>query len=285
VPSSGAEDLEAVRLAAKADAAIVCVGFNAMTESEGFDRPFELPKDQVELLKSVAKVNGKTIVVVIAGGNVAMTGWIEDVAGLLHAWYPGQEGGTAIAEILFGDVNPSGKLPVTFEKSWEDNATYNSYHAKDNRLPYVEGVFLGYRHFDAKKIAPLFPFGYGLSYTTFEYKNLKVTPASSAINPKIGVEFEIMNTGARDGAEIAQVYVKEVNPTVARPDKELKAFEKVWLRPGETKKVSLDLDYGAFAYYDTGKGKWAVNPGKFEITVGSSSRLIRFYQQVVTLSR
>jgi beta-glucosidase len=213
-----------------------------------------------------------------------MSGWLSGVAGLLHTWYPGQEGGTAIAEILFGDVNPSGKLPASFEKRWEDNATFNSYHAKEKKLPYTEGVFVGYRHFDAKNIEPLYPFGFGLSYTTFEYKNLKVTPSSSAANPKVTVEFEVVNTGARAGAEVAQVYVGEVGPALPRPVKELKGFEKVSLQPGESKKVSIILNKQAFAYYDVGNKRWSVKPGSFLISVGSSSRLIRFSQQV-TLSK
>jgi len=278
---SESKDSEALRLAAKADVAVVCVGFNPTTEGEGFDRPFELSKDQEEFLKSVASVNKKTIVVLIAGGNVAMSGWIDDVGGLLHAWYPGQEGGTAIGEILFGDVNPSGKLPATFEKKWEDNPTYSSYYAREKKLAYTEGVFVGYRHYDKKNVDPLYPFGYGLSYTTFQYRNLKVTPSASATDPKIKVTFEIVNTGGRGGAEVAQVYVGEQNPAVPRPVRELKGFEKVWLKPGESKTVSIDLDKSAFAYYDVGRKEWVVKPGKFDVSVGSSSRLIRFSQQVM----
>lgn len=275
------KESEAAKLAALCDVAIVCVGFNPTTEGEGFDRPFELPKEQEELIREVSRANKKTIVVLTSGGNVSMSGWLSDVAGLLHTWYPGQEGGTAIAEILFGDVNPSGKLPASFEKRWEDNATFNSYYAKDKKLAYTEGVFVGYRHFDAKNIEPLYPFGFGLSYTTFEYKNLKVTPGSSATNPKVSVEFEVVNTGARAGAEVAQVYVGEVSPGLPRPVKELKGFEKVWLKAGESEKVSITLDKQAFEYYDVGNKRWSAKPGSFLISVGSSSRLIRVSQQVV----
>ncbi|HTY39178.1 MAG TPA: glycoside hydrolase family 3 C-terminal domain-containing protein [Bacteroidota bacterium] len=271
---------EAVKVAALSDAAIVCVGFNSSSEGEGFDRPFDLPNEQVELIRAVAGVNKRTIVVLTAGGNVGMTGWLNDVAGLLHVWYPGQEGGTAVAEILFGDVNPSGHLPATFEKRWEDNATFNSYYAKDKHLEYTEGVFVGYRHFDSKNIEPLFPFGFGLSYTTFEYKNLHVTPSASASDPKIQVEFEITNTGERTGSEVAQVYVGEMNPSLPRPPKELKGFEKVSLKAGESTKVSVSLDKNAFAYYDVAGKRWAINPGRFLVSVGSSSRLIRFSQAV-----
>jgi beta-glucosidase len=275
------KESEAAKLAATCDVAVVCVGFNSTTEGEGFDRPFGLPKEQEDLIAEVSRANKKTIVVLTAGGNVSMSGWLSGVAGLLHTWYPGQEGGTAIAEILFGDVNPSGKLPASFEKRWEDNATFNSYYAKDRKLAYSEGVFMGYRHFDAKNIEPLFPFGFGLSYTTFEYKNLKVTPSSGAVNPKVTVEFEVVNTGTRAGAEVAQVYVGEMNPGLPRPVKELKGFEKVSLKPGESTKVSIALDKQAFAYYDAGKNQWAVKPGSFRVSVGSSSKLIRFSEQVV----
>ncbi len=277
------KDAEAVRLAARSDVAVVCVGFDATTEGEGFDRTFALSKKQQELIKEVAKVNGKTIVVLTAGGNVAMSDWLDDVSGLLHAWYPGQEGGTALAEILFGDVSPSGKLPATFEKRWEDNAVFNSYSAVDKKIAFKEGVFVGYRHFDAKNIEPRFPFGYGLSYTTFDYKNLMVTPTSIAQEPKVSVEFEVTNSGGREGAEVAQIYVGELDPGVARPVKELKGFEKIWLKPGETKKVSVVLGKDAFAYYDVGKKQWSVKPGKFEISVASSSRLVRCSKQI-TLS-
>jgi beta-glucosidase len=279
--TSDPRESDALRLASTCDVAVLCMGFNATTEGEGFDRTFALPKEQEDLIKSVAAVNKKTIVILTAGGNVAMMGWVSDVAGLLHAWYPGQEGGTAIAEILFGDVNPSGKLPASFEKRWEDNATFGSYYAKDKKLQYTEGLFVGYRHFDSKNIEPLFPFGFGLSYTTFEFRNLKVTPNAHVNDPKVHVEFDVVNTGSRPGAEVAQVYVGEVSPSVPRPVKELKGFEKVWLNPGASTRVSLNLDKNAFAYYDVlGKG-WKVNPGTFLISVGSSSKLIRFSQQVV----
>lgn len=280
---SESKDSDALCLAAKAEVAVVCMGFNPTSEGEGFDRSFGLSKDQEDLLKSVVSVNKKTIVVLIAGGNVAMSGWIDDVAGLLHAWYPGQEGGTAIGEILFGDVNPSGRLPATFEKKWEDNPTYSSYYARDKKLAYTEGVFVGYRHYDKNKVEPLYPFGYGLSYTTFEYKNLNVTPSSSATDPKVRVTFEVENTGGREGAEVAQIYVGEQNPAVPRPLKELKGFEKIWLKPAQAKTVSVDLDKSSFAYYDVGKKQWVVKPGKFDISVGSSSRLIRFSQSVTLL--
>ncbi len=165
-------------LAAKADVAIVCVGFEPALEGEGFDRTFSLPSGQDELIREIASVNKNTIVVLTAGGNVNMSPWLDRVAGLIHAWYPGQEGGTALAQILFGAYSPSGKLPVSFERRWEDNVAYSSYYPPlgEKRVQYSEGVFLGYRHFDRSNTKPLFPFGFGLSYTTFAYSNLSVTP-------------------------------------------------------------------------------------------------------------
>jgi beta-glucosidase len=279
---TGQKEAEAVRIAAKSDVAVVCVGFNAETEGEGFDRSFELPQEQVELIREVAKVNKRTIVALTAGGNVAMTGWLDDVGALIHTWYPGQEGGTALAEILFGDVNPSGKLPVSFEKRWEDNATFNSYYDADGdkKVAYKESVFLGYRHFDTDNVEPLFPFGFGLSYTTFEYKNLKATPDGPRNSGHFVVTFDVTNTGARSGAEIAQVYVHEVRPSVPRPVRELKGFDKVWLRPGETKQVKVELEKSAFSFYDPSKKSWVADPGTYQILVGGSSRDIRLQGEV-----
>ena len=274
------QESEAVRIASRTDVAIVCLGFNSVTEGEGFDRPFELPKEQEELLSSVLGANKNTIVILTAGGSVATKSWIGDVAGLLHGWYPGQEGGTAMAEILFGDVNPSGRLPVTFEKQWEDNATVHSYYDSLKRVEYSEGVFLGYRHFDSKNIEPLYPFGYGLSYTTFAYENLTVSTENGPGSPALKVNFVVTNTGSRRGAEVAQVYVTELSPRLPRPPQELKAFDKIWLNPGESKTVTLRLGREAFCSYDASKSGWSFNPGKFDIRVGSSSRLIRFKQTV-----
>jgi beta-glucosidase len=265
---------ESIKLAARSDVAVVCVGFNATTEGEGFDRNFALSKEQEELIKEVAKVNSKTIVVLTAGGNVEMTAWLNNIAGLLHAWYPGQEGGTALAEILFGDVNPSGKLPATFEKRWEDNASFNSYYAKDKKIDFKEGVFVGYRHFDVKNIEPQFPFGFGLSYTTFTYKNLHISYRSMGKNPKVMVSVDITNTGSRSGAEIAQLYVEPPRPPLPRPVKELKGFEKIWLNPGETKTATFELTGSAFAFYDVPNKQWTAAPGAYEILIGSSSRNI-----------
>jgi len=264
-------------LAAKADAAIVCVGFNAKNEGEDSDRRFALPGGQDELIRQVSSVNKNTIVVITAGGNVDMTPWIDNVSGVIHAWYPGQEGGTALAQLLFGEFSPSGKLPVSFERRWEDNATYHSYYpeAGTKHVKYSEGVFLGYRHFDRSQTKPLFPFGFGLSYTTFEYSNLTVSPAMGNASDPITVTFDVKNTGQREGAEIAEVYVGDSHSSVPRPVKELKGFAKVDLKPGESGHLSVSLDRRAFSYYDVGGNDWKAEPGEFDIEVGSSSDDLR----------
>ena len=274
-----AGESDAVKLAARSDAAVVCVGYNPNTEGEGFDRPFELPAEQVELIRNVAKANKRTIVVLTSGGNVASKEWLPLVSAYLAAWYPGQEGGTALAEILFGLANPSGKLPVSFEKQWEDNATFNSYYdtGKARHVAYTEGIFVGYRHFDKNNIKPLYPFGYGLSYTTFAYRNLivKLLLSGPEVPAKTGLSFEITNTGKQEGAEVVQVYLHKTSSIVTRPVKELKAFSKVFLKPGETKKLNIILDRTSFAYYDPDKQGWVVEPGEYEFLVGSSSSDIR----------
>jgi beta-glucosidase len=221
-------------------------------------------------------VNKNVVVVLTAGGNVDMTRWIDKVPVLLHAWYPGQEGGTALAQILFGDYSPSGKLPASFERRWEDNPTLNSYYPKggQKRVTYSEGIFLGYRHYDRSVVKPLFPFGFGLSYTTFEYGGLRISPAVGNASALVTVTFTVKNIGSREGAEIAELYVGDSHAAVPRPVKELKGFAKVQLKPGETKRVALSLDQRAFAYYDISKSDWKAEPGDFAILVGSSSAKI-----------
>jgi len=260
-------------LAAKADAVIICVGFDPKTEGEGFDRTFQLPGGQDELIRQISAVNKNVIVVLTAGGNVDMTRWIDNVPTLLHAWYPGQEGGTALAEILFGDASPSGKLPVSLERRWEDNPTFHSYYPEKggSRVQYSEGVFLGYRHFDRSETKPLFAFGYGLSYTTFAYGKLSVTPQTGNLNEPVSVSFDVRNTGQRAGAEAAELYVGDSHASVPRPVKELKAFTKINLKPGETRRVTLTLNRRAFSFYDVQKKDWNAEPGDFSILVGGSS--------------
>ncbi len=264
-------------LAEKADAVILCVGFDPSTETEGADRTFQLPAGQDELIQQIASVNKNTIVVLTAGGNVDMRQWIDRVPGLIHAWYPGQEGGTALAQIVFGDYSPSGKLPASFERRWEDNATFNTYYpaAGKQRVRYSEGIFVGYRHFDRSTTKPLFAFGYGLSYTTFSYSNLSITPPSGSLSQPVLVSFDVTNTGSRSGAEVAELYVAEPQPSVPRPVKELKGFAKVTLEPGATRHVTIRLDRRAFSFYDVTKKDWNAEPGEFQLLVGASSDDIR----------
>ena len=264
-------DSEAKALAAKADAVVVAAGFDPETESEGADRTFRLPPGQDEFIQEMVAANKNTIVVLTAGGSVDMNAWLDRVPALVQAWYPGQEGGTALAEILFGDVNPSGRLPVTFERHWEENPTHDSYYAEagTNRIVYKEGVFLGYRAYQHNGTKPLFPFGYGLSYSPFSYGTLSITPATTT-DGKVTVSFDVTNTGKREGAEVAQVYVGDTHAKVPRPAKELKGFAKVRLRPGETKRVTVTLDRRALSYYDVNSKQWRAEPGEYDILVGRS---------------
>ena len=273
-------------LATRADAVVICVGFDPKTESEGADRSFQLPGGQDELIRQISAVNKNTIVVLTAGGNVDMTQWVDQVPAILHAWYPGQEGGTALAQILFGDYSPSGKLPVSFERRWEDNPTFHSYYPEkgESRVQYSEGVFLGYRHFDRSATKPLFAFGHGLSYTNFEYSGLSVTPSTGNLNQPITISFEIKNAGHREGAEVAELYVGDSHSSVPRPVKELKGFAKVSLKPGESRRVTLMLDRRAFSFYDVKKSDWSAEPGEFSILIGSSSDNIRLRDKF-TLTR
>jgi len=267
----------AKKLAADADVVVVAAGFDAETEAESADRTFRLPLGQDELIQEMAAANKNTIVVMTSGGSVDMNAWLNRVPALVQAWYPGQEGGTALAEILFGDVNPSGRLPVTFERRWEDNPVHDSYYpeAGTKRVVYKEGVFVGYRGYELNGKKPLFPFGFGLSYTTFSYSNLSIKPmANSKSGPRYEVSFDVKNTGTREGADVAQVYVGDTQTKVPRPAKELKGFSKVSLRPGETRKVSVILDSRALSYYNVKAKQWHAEPGEFNVLVGRSSEQI-----------
>jgi beta-glucosidase len=275
---------EVKRMASKADAVVVTAGFDHETESEGADRTFALPPGQDELIQQMAEANANTIVALTSGGGVDMTGWLERVPAVIQTWYAGQEGGTALAEILLGDVNPSGRLPVTFERRREDNPAHASYYpatADTKRVEYKEGIFVGYRGYEKTGTKPLFPFGHGLSYTTFSYSNLTVIriPGTASVPggpdpPHYEVAFEVKNTGAREGAEVAQVYVADTHAGVPRPPKELKGFAKVSLKPGETRRVAIRLDRRSLSYYDAAARQWRADPGDFQILVGRSSEQI-----------
>jgi beta-glucosidase len=267
---------EAVALAARSDAAVVVVGYSSRLESEGFDRPsMDLPAGQDDLIEAVAAANTNTVVVIAAGAPIAMTRWISRVPAVLCAWYGGQEVGHAVGDLLFGIAAPSGKLPVTFPRRIEDSTAYGHYPGENLHVEYGEGIFVGYRGFDRKKVEPLFPFGHGLSYTTFEYGGLTVTPSKVKADGKVEVGLQVRNTGPRAGAEVVQLYVHDVESSLPRPEKELKGFGRVTLEPGETRKLTVTLDRSAMQFFDPGKGDWVAERGAFEVLVGASSRDIR----------
>jgi beta-glucosidase len=276
-------------LVAKADAVILSVGFSAATEREGADRTFTLPPGEDALIETVAAINPRTIVTITAGGGVDTSRWLDKVPVLVHTWYPGQEGGTAVAQVLFGQHNPEGKLPVSFDRSWEQNPSSKWYSGdqKDNttlhtigadgqpkdytieHIKYGDKLMVGYRYWTTTGKHPLFPFGFGLSYTTFKFSNLAV-PASAASGSAVNVSFDVTNAGSVAGAEVAQLYVSDPSAQVDRPERELKGFAKVRLDPGETRHVTLSLDQRAFSYWDEPAHRWIVDPGKFIIRVGDS---------------
>ena len=253
----------------RADAVIVSAGFNMQLESEGSDRTYSLPGQQPELIRTVADLNPRTIVVINSGGSVATADWIGKVPALLQAWYPGQEGGKAVAEVLFGNVNPGGKLPISYEKRWEDSAAYGNYPGVGGKVTYAEGILVGYRWFDNKGIEPLFPFGFGLSYTSYSYSGLKIGPSEDG---RWDVTFSVTNSGSRAGAEVAQVYVSPPPSEELRPARELKGFARLDLQPGETKTATVTLERSAFAYFSEAKKAWTVDPGVYSVSVSASSR-------------
>jgi beta-glucosidase len=271
---------EATDAAAHAEVAVVVVGRYSKLESEGFDvKTMDLPAGQDELIEAVERANPHTVVVLNTGDPVTMTRWIDKTPALLDIWYGGQEGGHALAAILFGKANPSGKLPVTLPKKFDDSPASKNYPGKDLEVNYGEGIYVGYRYFDTKNLEPQFPFGFGLSYTRFAYSDLKVARfvAYSGSVPSKGaaVNLKVRNTGSRAGAEVVELYVRDGHSTIDRPAHELKGFQRVELKPGETKTVEFKLDQSAFSYWSTQKKDWVMDPGTFEVQVGASSRDIR----------
>lgn len=266
----------AVEAAKAADVVIFVGGLNHSLDLEGSDRrDIKLPGGQDELLSQIVRANPKTVVVFNGGGAVEMDdAWLSKVPSLLYAWYGGLEGGNALARVLFGDANPSGKLPCTFPKQLADSPAHalHAYPGTNGVEVYEEGLLVGYRWYDTRKIEPLFPFGYGLSYTTFKYSKLEVVSQMESKDPAVTIEFTLANTGKRAGAEVAQVYVQEMHPSVTRPLKELKGFAKVSLKPGEKQTVSIRLDRGAFSHYDPDRKGWVADKGEYKIIIGGSSR-------------
>jgi beta-glucosidase len=274
VPLSTIVENDALEMASHADAVVLAVGFNASSESEGGDRSFELPVGQDQLIEQVAAVGKKTIVVITSGGSVDVSRWRNKVQGVFATWYAGEEGGTAAARLLFGETNPSGHLPISWEKNVADNPSFASYYPDPgtDKIVYREGIFVGYRGYEHSHVEPLFPFGFGLSYTTFSFTHLRATPTGEA---RFSVSFDVTNTGKRAGATVAQLYVSEVSPTVPRPAKELKQFERVMLQPGETKHVAVDLDPRSFSFYDVGAAAWHANAGTYNLMLGDSAANIQ----------
>lgn len=267
---------EAVAVARAAEVALLYIGLPPFKESEGYDRPdIDLTEQQVALIKAVVAVQSKTVVILNNGSAVAMRDWIDEVSAVLEAWLMGQAGGGAIADVLFGKVNPGGKLAETFPLKLSDTPAHVNFPGEAGQVRYGEGIFVGYRYYDEKEMPVLFPFGYGLSYTRFAYGNLTVSAETFKDVDGLTVSLDVTNTGEVAGKEIVQVYVRDHEARLRRPPKELKGFVKVALEPGETKTVSVTLDSRAFAYWDPRYHGWITESGRFDILVGSSSADIR----------
>ena len=275
---------EAVEAARNTDVAVIFAGLPEKFESEGFDRKhMAMPNCQNELIEKVAAVQPNTVVVLHNGSPVEMP-WVNQVKGVVEAYLGGQAVGGAVYDILFGKVNPSAKLPETFPIRLEDNPSYLSYIGEGDMVEYREGIFVGYRYYDKKKMDVLFPFGYGLSYTTFDYSNLTVDKEQMKDTDTLRVTVDVTNTGSVAGKEVVQLYVADRESTVIRPVKELRDFAKVELAPGETKTVTFTLDKRAFAYYSVRVHDWHVETGEFDIMIGKSSRDIMLTKTVTVES-
>lgn len=282
------------QLAASADAVVLAVGFDADSEREGMDRSFALPFGQEELIRTIAAINHRTIVVLNGGGAIDMHSWAAAPSAILHQWYPGQEGGRALAQLLFGEHNPEGKLPITFDRTWEDSPVHNSYYASarkvsahseeetfpygmagenrigkvDRGVAYTEGLLNGYRYYSGSSIKPMYPFGFGISYTTFVFSNLRVGKFGT---DGIDISANVTNSGSRAGAEVLQLYLGLPSSHVPMPARELKGFSKVELKPGETSHVLLHVDPRALSYFDVASKSWKLDTGEVKVYVGNSS--------------
>lgn len=276
-----------------ADAVIIVTGLNhnRFMDAEGMDRKrFELPQDQIDIINNTIAVNPKTIVVLISGSPIGMEDWIDKIPGVVEAWYGGMEAGGVIADLLFGKINPSGKLPLTFPKQLFDSPAHKSkatYPGKviipglREKVQYAEGIFVGYRHFDNYHIKPRFPFGHGLSYTDFEYSNLKIS--APIITPKAGISIEcnVKNCGSRTGAEVVQLYIGDLLCSVPRPVRELKRFQKIVLQAGEAKTVKFDITIEDLRFYHPTQKEWLAENGDFQIEIGASSADIRLTKKII----
>ena len=275
----------AVINARSADVALLYIALPESKESEGYDRPdLDLTPHQIELIKAVTSAQPKTVLILNNGAPVVMGEWLDGTAAVLEAWMMGQAGGGAIADVLYGKVNPCGRLAETFPLRLVDTPARINFPGEYGQVRYGEGIFIGYRYYDAREIPVQFPFGYGMSYTTFACKNLKVSAASFKDVDDLTVSVDVTNTGSVPGKEVVQVYVHDHKSMLVRPPKELKGFAKVELKPGETKTVTITLDFRAFAYYHPGYQQWITEDGEFDILVGASSADIRCNQTVVLQS-
>lgn len=281
-----------------ADAVIVCIGFDSWHEQESHERPWRLPKSQINLVKKVAKLNPNTIVSITAGGGIETESWIGEVPAILHSFYGGQSIGTAVASLILGESNPSAKLPMTMAKYWEDfSTTAPDRYIRENQISwtifpminlkiplfgstvlrqiwdseYKEGIMVGYRHFTTANVTPQFAFGHGLSYTSFEISDATLSASSINIGDSVTLTCKVTNTGDRAGAEVVQAYIRDVDSSVIRPDRELKGFKKVFLDAGESQTISIELDKDSFSFYDIEITDWVIEPGQFEVLVGNSS--------------
>ena len=267
---------QAVTIAQGGDVAVLYIALPTFKESEGYDRQdLDLTRQQIALIKAVSKVQPNIVVVLNNGAPVAMSEWMNDVAAVLEGWMMGQAGGAAIADVLFGKVNPSGKLAETFPLKLSDTPSHVNWPGDAGRVHYGEGLFIGYRYYDAKEMPVLFPFGYGLSYTSFAYSNAKVSAKTFKDVDGVTVTVDVTNTGKVAGKETVQVYVHDQMSGLRRPEKELKGFAKVELQPGETKSVSIKLDFRSFAYYHPEYKQWITEDGDFDILIAASAADIR----------
>ncbi len=266
----------AVEAAKSSEVALLYLALPASKESEGYDRPdLDMTQQQVALIKAVTAVQPNTVVILNSGAPVVMSEWIEGPAAVLEAWMMGQAGGGAVADVLYGKVNPSGKLAETFPMRLVDTPAFINFPGENGEVRYGEGIFIGYRYYDAKEVPVQFPFGYGMSYTTFEYKNPELSAETFQDVDGLTVSVDVTNTGEIAGKEIVQIYVHDHKSRLVRPPKELKGFIKVELQPGETKTVSMALDFRSFAYYHPGYKQWITEDGEFDILIGASSADIR----------
>ena len=266
----------AAKCARQCDVAILCLGDNQYYGGENNDRgDLRLPGDQEALIAAVTAANPRTIVALYNGSPLLMEEWIDQPAAIIECWYPNQEGGAALADILFGDINPSGKLPVTFGRRREDYPDAGNYPGDGQAVVYAEGIYVGYRHFDRQQIAPRFPFGFGLSYTTFAYDDLQITPLDQEGDTVASVTCRVKNRGDRFGKEIVQLYLHDPESSLDRPEQELKGFKKVGLAVGESATVTFSIDRDDLSFFDPATSAWKIEPGAWEVRLGSSSRDVR----------